>query len=50
MVANGENMDKRWQKETHVPGHIIGVLWPLVVQSANKYVLSLVFLKHKLNK
>jgi hypothetical protein len=49
MVANGENMDKRWQKETHVPGHIIGVPWQLVVQSANKYVLFFVLLEYKLN-
>ena len=36
MVANGENMAKKWPKETHVPGLIIDALWQLVALFANK--------------
>jgi len=36
MGANGENMDKKWPRGTHVLEHIIDALWQLVAQFANK--------------
>lgn len=36
MVANGENMVRKWLKATHVPELIIDVPWPLAVQLENK--------------
>lgn len=39
MDANGENMDKRLQKETHALEHTIAVLWHLHAQFENRYLI-----------
>ena len=44
MGVNGENTDKRWQKETPVLELITDALWQLVVLFENKYV-SIFFLR-----
>jgi len=36
MGANGENMDKRWLRETLVLEHTTDAPWQLVAQFANK--------------
>jgi hypothetical protein len=38
MDANGESMDRRWQKEIHVLELIIGAPWLLVAQFENRHV------------
>lgn len=41
MGVNGENMAKKWLKETHVHEPIIAAQWPWVAQFVNKYVFFL---------
>jgi len=38
MDANGENMDKKWLKETLVLARITDAQWLLVAPFANKWV------------
>ncbi|KAI3679568.1 hypothetical protein L2E82_51231 [Cichorium intybus] len=40
MVVNGESMDKRWQKETHVLVHTIDIQWRLVVQKNEDVLIN----------
>lgn len=37
MDANGENMDRKWQKETLVLVHTTDAPWQLVALFANRY-------------
>lgn len=39
MDVNGENMARKWLKETRVHGLIIAAQWQLAAQFANKYVI-----------
>jgi hypothetical protein len=43
MDVNGENMDRRWQREIHVQELIIVAQWELLVQFGSKYIQSLYF-------